>query len=194
MWYHRRQSEIFAHVLGPLIGLGQQESIFVVSVDGGAQLLDHRVGLTQVLIVRPFAFHQIGNRVQPEPVDSHVQPETHDLQNRFQNPGIVETQIRLMAEKAMPVVRLGEGVEGPVRRLRVGEYDARVQILLIGVAPHIKVPLRRAQGCGARGLKPGMLIRGVVDDEPATTFNPSRCASCSMARKSSRVPNCGCTF
>ena len=99
-------AEVLAHVLRPLIGLGQQKAVLVVRVDGGAQLLDDRVGFAQIFVVGPFALDQVGNGIEPEAVDAHVEPEPHDLQHRFHDLRIVEIQIRLMAEEAVPVVGL----------------------------------------------------------------------------------------
>jgi hypothetical protein len=158
-------AEVFAHVLGPLIGFGQQESVFIIRVDRRAQLLDHLVGFAQVFVVGAFTLDQVGNRIEPEAVDPHVEPETHGLQHRLQDPRIVEIQIRLVAEEAMPEVRLRLRVPGPVRSFGVGEYDARVEVFLVGVAPDVEIALRRARRRRARGLEPGVLIGRVIDDE-----------------------------
>ena len=44
---------------------------------------------------------------------------------------IVEIQIRLMAEEAMPVVCLRNRIQGPVGALGVEEDDARAEIFLV---------------------------------------------------------------
>ena len=43
-------AEVLAHVLGPLVGLGEQQAVPVVRVERGADLLDDRVRLGQVLV------------------------------------------------------------------------------------------------------------------------------------------------
>ena len=70
-----------------------------------------------------------------------------------------------MAEEAVPEVLLRDLVPGPVRLLGVGEDDARAAVELVVVAPDVEVALRRALGRLARGLEPGVLVGGVVDDE-----------------------------
>ena len=127
--------------------------------------LDDGVGFRKIFVVGAFALHQIRDGIEAEAVDAHIQPEAHDLQHGLQDLRIVEIQVRLMAEKAMPVISLRHRIPGPVRGLGVGEYDARAQVLLIRVAPHIKVALRRTGGRIPGLLKPGMLIRGVIDDQ-----------------------------
>ena len=42
--------------------------------------------------------------VEAQAVETLVQPEAHDIFDRVAHPGIVEVQIRLMFEEAMPVV------------------------------------------------------------------------------------------
>ncbi len=65
----------------------------------------------------------------------------------------------------MPVIGLGLLVPGPVALLGINEDDTCAGIFCIGVGPHIEVALRRAPRCLARGLEPGVLVAGVVDDE-----------------------------
>ena len=76
-------AEILAHVLGPLVGLGQQHAVLVVGVDHGAHLLDDGVGLGQVLVVGAFAHAQVGDRIEAQAVDAHVEPEAHDADHRL---------------------------------------------------------------------------------------------------------------
>ncbi len=70
-----------------------------------------------------------------------------------------------MAVEAVPEILLGDRVPGPVRGLGVEEDDARVAVRLVGVRPDVEIPLRRAGRGLAGALEPGMLVRGVVDDE-----------------------------
>ena len=158
-------AEVLPHIFRPLIGFSQQETVLIGVIDGCAQPLDDRVGFAQVLVVGALPFDEIRNGVEPKAVDSHVEPEPHNLEHRLNDLRIVEVQIRLMTEEAMPVVRLGHRIPGPIRSFRIGEDDARAEIFLIRVAPYIKIALRRARGRVARSLKPRMLIRGMVDDQ-----------------------------
>ena len=123
------------------------------------------MGFRKILAAGAVALDQIGNGVDAQRVHAHVEPVAHHLQHFFEHRGIVVIQIRLMREEAMPVVGLGHRIPGPVGFLRVGEDDARVFVLLVGVAPDVEVALRRSGRRMARALKPGMLIGGVIDDQ-----------------------------
>src|SRR5690606_34755766 len=119
------------HVLGPLIGLGQQHFAFGVGIELGAQMLDDGVGLGQVLVVGAVALAQIGDGVEPEAVDAGIQPALHHLHHSADNARIVEIQIGLVREEAMPVIGAGLGVPGPVRLLGVGEDNPGAGIFLV---------------------------------------------------------------
>ena len=86
---------------------------------------------------------------------------------------VVEVQVGLMVEEPVPVIRLGRVVPAPVRRLGVGEDDPHALVLLIRVAPHVEVALRRARRRPARRLEPRMLIGGVIDDELGDDADPA---------------------
>ena len=81
-------AEIVLGVLRPLVGLGQQHAVRIVRVELGADLLQHRMGLRQVLVVGAFALHQVGHRVEPQPVDAQVEPEAQDRQHSFSTRGL----------------------------------------------------------------------------------------------------------
>ena len=71
-----------------------------------------------------------------------------------------------MRVEAVPVIGLGHRVPGPIGGLEVLEDDARLLVLVRRVAPDVKVARR---GCPvsapARRLKPGMLVRGVIEHQ-----------------------------
>ncbi|MGF6748239.1 hypothetical protein OKW36_003875 [Paraburkholderia sp. MM5482-R1] len=158
-------AEILLHVLGPLVRLGEQHPVRVLGVDGRANPLQDLVRLRQVLVVGAFTFDEVWHRIEPQPVDAHVEPETHHLQDLFQHRRIVEVQIGLVRVEAVPVVRARNRIVRPVRRLRVDEDDASLRVLLIGIGPHIVVAIVRAGLRAPRALEPRVLIRRVVDDE-----------------------------
>ena len=69
-------AEIGARVLRPLVGLGEQHAVGIVRVELGADLLQDLVGLGQVLVVGALALDEIGDGVEPQPVDAHVEPDS----------------------------------------------------------------------------------------------------------------------
>ena len=127
--------------------------------------LDHGVRLRQVLADGAVALAQVGNGVHAQRVHAHVEPEAHGLEHLFDHQRIVEVEVGLVGEEAVPVVGLGRLVPGPVGFFRVGEDDARVLVELVGLRPDIHVALRRAGRRQAGGLEPRMLIAGVIDDQ-----------------------------
>ena len=83
----------------------------------------------------------------------------------FKTAGIIEIEIGLVREEAVPVIGLRFRIPGPVGFLGIGENDARIAVLLIGVAPNVEVPLHGTGWSLAGPLKPRVLIRRVIDDE-----------------------------
>ena len=165
-------AEILAHVFRPLIGFGEQELVLVVHVQRGPDLLDDRVRLGQVLVVRALALDEVGNRVQPEPVHAHVEPEAHRADHRLQHERIVEIEIGLVAEEPVPVMRVRDVIPRPVGRFRVGENDAREAVLVRIVAPHVEVALGGTRRRAPRRLKPGVLVGRMIDDQLRDHFQP----------------------
>jgi hypothetical protein len=88
---------------------------------------------------------EIRDRVEPQTVDAHLEPEAHHVENRLEDDRVVEVQVGLVAEEAMPVVLLRHRVPGPVRRFSVSVKMMRASCVLVRiVAPHVEVALRRA--------------------------------------------------
>ncbi len=152
-------------VFGPLVGFGEQQSVLEARVDVRAQLLEEGVRLRQVLAVGPVALEEIRHRVEAEPVDAQPEPEVHHAQHGLVHRRVVEVQVRLVGEEAVPVVLLGDGVPRPVRGLEILEDDARVAVAVGRIAPHVEVALERAGRRAAGALEPGMLIGSVVEDQ-----------------------------
>ncbi len=167
-------AEVLAHVLGPHVGLGQQQLVGVLGVDPAAQFLDHLVRLAQVLVARAFALDEVGNGVEAEPVHALLQPELHHAEHRRAHLGVVEVQVGLVAEEPMPVVLPGDLVPGPVRFLGVAEDDARAGVGVRVVAPDIEVALGRAPGGLARRLEPRVLVGSVVEHQFGDHAQPAR--------------------
>ncbi|MNF73872.1 hypothetical protein D3C84_558880 [compost metagenome] len=136
-----------------------------MGIDLGADLLEHIVGLGQVLVVGAVPLDQIGNGVQTQAVDAHVQPVMHHRQQRFHDLRVIEVKVRLVRIEAVPEVLAGHRVPGPVGLFGVEEDDPGTVVLLIVIGPDIKVPCRRT-GLGlARPLEPGVLVGRMIDDQ-----------------------------
>ena len=73
--------EVVHDVGGPLVRLGQQHASRIPLVDVLAHLAQHRVGLREVLAVRPLALVEVGDRVEAEAVDAEVQPERQGVED-----------------------------------------------------------------------------------------------------------------
>ncbi len=158
-------AEIFLHVLRPLVGLGQQDLALGIGIELLAQPLDDGVRLRQVLVVGAVALAQIGDGVEPEAVDAGVEPALHHLHDGPHHARIVEIEVRLVREEAMPVELAGLRIPGPVRLLGIGEDDPRIEVFLVGIAPDIPAARARIRRAAACALEPRMLVRSVVDDE-----------------------------
>ncbi len=78
--------------------------------------------------------------------------------------GVFEVKIRLVGEKAVPVVLLAHRVESPIRGFGVHENNSRVRVSGVVVGPHIEVTVGTIR-VRARGLEPRMVGGGVVDDD-----------------------------
>ncbi len=167
-------AEVGAHVGRPLVGFRQDQSICVLGIDGGPNSLDDGMGLRQVFAGSSVALDKIGNRIHPQRVDAHVEPEAHRLQHFLNDERVIEVEIGLVREKAMPVIGSCRFVPGPVRFFRVRKNDACVLIHLIALRPDIHLAFRRSGGRQSRGLEPWMLIASVIDDQLDHDLHPAR--------------------
>ena len=79
--------------------------------------------------------------------------------------GMIVIEIRLVGIEAMPVVGVGDGVPGPVGGLEICEDNPGVRVFIRCIAPHVEVAPAAARLRLAGALKPGVLIRGMVDDQ-----------------------------
>ena len=164
--------EVCNHVLGPLVGLGQEHPVGIVRVDLRAHALQVLVRARQVLAVRPLLLVEVGHRVEAEAVEPDVEPEAQDLDHRVLHRRVLVVQVRLVAEEAVPVVLAADGVVRPVRDLGVDEDDPGVAVRLVRVRPDVEVAVRAVRIL-ARGLEPGMVGRGVVHDQVDDHAHPA---------------------
>ena len=119
-------AEVGAHVLRPHVGLGEQHLPGKFS-SSRRRSPARLVGLGQVLAGGALALDEVGHGVHAEPVHAQVEPELHDLPDLLAHRRVVVVQVRLVAEEAVPVVGLRDGVPGPVRHLGVEEDDPHVR-------------------------------------------------------------------
>jgi hypothetical protein len=140
-------------------------AIGIGTVKLGADLLQDVVRLGQVFVVGALALGKVGHRVEPQPVDAHLEPEVHDAQHGFQHLRIVEVEVGLVRIEAVPVVGLRHRVPRPVRPLGVDEDDARALVFLVCVGPDVEVARHRARLGVAGALEPRMLVGGMVDHQ-----------------------------
>ena len=122
------------------------------------------MGLAEVLAVRPVPFVQIGDGIEPEPVQPEAEPEADDVEHGVAHLWVVVVEIGLVMEEAVPVVLLPLRVPGPVRRLIVDEDHPGIGVPGVVVGPDVPVRLG-VRPVPPRLLEPRMLIAGVVDDE-----------------------------
>src|SRR5258706_11449325 len=65
----------------------------------------------------------------------------------------------------MPIIGFGDRVPGPIGGLEVFEYDARVLIFVLSIAPDIEVALLAARRGAPGALKPRVLIGSVIEHQ-----------------------------
>ena len=158
-------AEILLGVFRPLIGFGQQHAVRVVGVNLGADLFKNLVGFRQVFVIGAIALDQIGNGIQAQAIDAHVQPIAHYGQHFFHDLRIIEVQIRLVGIKPVPEILARHRVPGPVGGFGVEKNNPRAVVLLVRIRPDIIIP-RPGARFGVPGfLKPRVLVRGVVDHQ-----------------------------
>ena len=166
-------AEVLTHVLRPLVRLGEEHPVVVVLVHHRTHPLDDLVGLLEILVIGAFTHAEVGNCIEAQAVDAQIEPEAHDANHGLHDLWIIVIQIRLVGEKAVPVVSLRERIPGPVGRLGVREDDTGFRETRVGVAPDVVVALRRARSRAPRRLKPRMLIGGVIDHQLGNDLEPA---------------------
>jgi len=157
-------AEVLDHIGRPLVGFAQQDPPRVFGVDQLPHLFEDRVGAGQVLAVGAVLLDQVGDGVEPEPVDAEVHPEPDGVEDLLLDPRVLVVEVGLMGEEPVPVVLPADLVVTPVGADRVDEDDPRVQVGVRPVAPDVEVTVG-AGGIAARGLEPRVVTRGVVHDE-----------------------------
>src|SRR5688572_836096 len=105
-----------------------------------AQFLEKGMCLREVLSVGALTFKEIGNRIEPETVNTHVAPVVDDPKYFFLNEWIIIIQVRLMMEKPVPIVLLSVFIPHPVRHFKVLENNPHILVFGRVVGPYIILP------------------------------------------------------
>jgi hypothetical protein len=111
------------------------------------------------------ALEEVRHGVEPQAVHAQLEPEVHRLQHRLAHRAVLEVQVGLVREEAVPVVGLGDGIPCPVGGLEVAEDDAGLGVALRVVVPDVEVARGAAPLRAPRALEPGVLVGGVVQHE-----------------------------
>jgi len=170
---HVAIAEIGCGVFRPLVGLGKQHPVGIVLVNMPAHTPEELEGLRQVLAVGPLSLIEIGNSIEPKPVNAHTEPEVKHIKKRLVHFGVFKVEIRLMVVEPMPVVLPRHRIPGPVGGLKVLKDDAGLGIFVRVVAPYIEIPLGRAKRSLAGALEPCVLVGGMVDNKFCDNLQPA---------------------
>ena len=111
---HRAVPEILHHIMRPLISLREQHPTRVFLIHQPAAALQKLMCRRKIFAVCAVFLKQIRHGIQPESVESQIQPETHRIQHLLLHFGILVIQIRLVREKSMPIVLPANRVITPV--------------------------------------------------------------------------------
>ena len=87
----------------PLVRLGDQDAARVVPVDHRAHPLDELVGRRLALAVALLGLVEVGDGIEPEPVDAQVDPEPDDLEDVLVHGRVLEVEVGLVGEEAVEV-------------------------------------------------------------------------------------------
>jgi hypothetical protein len=157
--------EIGDRVFRPLVRLREEHPVGEFVVDALPDRLEHLVRIGEIFAVRPLPLDKIGNRVQPQAVHAHAEPELQHPEDDPPHIRVVVVEIRLMGVEPVPVVGFCLRVPGPVGRLEILEDDPGLPVLVGRVAPYVEVSPPAARGGPSRPLEPRVLVGGVIDDQ-----------------------------
>ena len=138
-------AEIGDRVFRPLVRLGKQHLVVVVTIHMCAQAPQESVRLRQILAIGTFSLVQVGHGVEPQTIDAHSKPKVEHVDHRGADLGIVEIQIWLVAIKPVPEVCPGDRVPTPIRCLEVLKDNPSFWIFFRRIAPDIQIAPRRAR-------------------------------------------------
>ena len=102
------------------------------------------------------------DRIQAEPIDTQIQPETHVVELCLTRFRVVEVDVRLAGQEVVQIVLLAPGVEGPRRAAKNRQPVVGRRAVGFRVGPHKPVGFRIGAILAAL-LEPGVLIGGMAD-------------------------------
>src|SRR5439155_4590755 len=115
------------------VGFRQDKAARVTFIEPAAQEPDNIMGFWQVFARRTLPLDEIGHGVDSKAVHSEIPPELHHVPDFFTHGGIVEIKVRLMTEKTVPVILLGNRVPGPVGELRIREDNTGTAVTVVRI-------------------------------------------------------------
>ena len=95
-------AEVRRDIRGPEVGFGEQHPAGMARIQFTPELAQDVVRLRQVRARGALALDEIRHRVEPQAVDAVIEPEPHDLDHGPAHARVVEVQIGLMVEEAVP--------------------------------------------------------------------------------------------
>ena len=175
---------------GGWLRFGDDHPARIVLVDHPAKVLEELMRGRQVLAVGALFLEEVrewrrrGSRRCPGPARTGRRRITASI-----DLGVLEVQVWLVAEEAVPEELPADRIEGPVGLLGVHEDDAGVLVLLVRVAPHVEVADTDRSGSLRDSWNHGCWSEVWFSGRSMMTRTPLACASATSRLKSLMVPN-----
>ncbi len=150
-------------LVGRLIGLRKQHRIAATARHERAQVAQIIVGIAGGWVGDALALDEERHRIDPEAGKAQLQPEADDLVDLVPHQRVGDIEVRLVVIEPVHVPAIDALVVRPDAVLAAGEDDALFGIRRPLVGPHVEVVEGRL--AVARSHEPGMIDRGVVDDQ-----------------------------
>ena len=166
-------AKIGHHVVRRLTRFGQQQCAGLQIIQRGAEEFDDQMHLWQAFAGRAVFFPEKRHGVRPNAVHAFDFPADEHPRHVEQHVRMLVIQIRLNFEKAMEIILPGNFVFFPIRIFHPFHQQAGVRKSVRRIAPDVIRPFRRVFRL-TRLLKPGMLIRGMVDRNIKNQANAPR--------------------